>query len=128
MSHTPGPWAADDGEIVAEDGTHVVCIGHDYDDYGGIRGRWPKAADGQTPHDIEAQYDREIEANARLIAAAPDLLEALEGVMPGLHGEWCGCHEGFDDWRHCSSPSHWSIGEDARAAITKARPLSDLPE
>jgi hypothetical protein len=37
---TPGPWAAT-GEyfcLAAPDATHVVCFGHDYDDYGDVKG------------------------------------------------------------------------------------------
>ncbi len=44
------------------------------------------------------------EANARLIAAAPELLEALEGFMA--------C------WDSCADPREWA--ERARAAIAKA--------
>lgn len=32
-------------------------------------------------------YDYEAEANAKLIAAAPDLLEALQSALPYLHKE-----------------------------------------
>ena len=45
-------------DIISEDGTHVVCFGHDYDDYGSVS-----------------------HANARLIAAAPDLLAIAKRAL-----------------------------------------------
>lgn len=47
---------------------------------------------------------QEQKANAQLIAAAPDLLKALEGIMQTVAG--------------CQKESHWEV---ARAAINKAR-------
>jgi hypothetical protein len=48
------------------------------------------------------------EANARLISAAPDLLEALEEVL--------------DNWRYCDALMEGREAYDkARSAITKAR-------
>lgn len=65
--HTPGPWhpLEDPYEdcIVAANGDHVVCCGHDYDEYGII----PNGAD------------------KRLIAAAPDLLQAAREALETLH-------------------------------------------
>ena len=58
MKHTPGPWT-----ITPE---HEDAI----DIYGG----------GMVIHSIVADHP-EHEANARLIAASPDLLEALEGII-----------------------------------------------
>jgi len=78
---TPGPWNVDDNEdIIAPDGTHVVCFGHNYDDYGGIGARSCLfGSQGGERHSVEwsAPYAAEKAANARLLAAAPDLLAAL---------------------------------------------------
>ena len=73
MSHTPGPWKVDStGCIVSGEDHHVVCFGHDYDDYGRI----------QASQDLdEKSAVAEIEANAHLIAAAPDLLEACKAAL-----------------------------------------------
>ena len=64
MSHTPGPWVkgGDFGDVVGADGERVIVwglgIGH-------------------------GQRDKTTEANARLMQAAPDLLEALEELLNG---------------------------------------------
>jgi len=67
--HTPGPWMVDDcdsGVIVCKDGDIAVCS----------IGCIPKK---DFSDDIEC-YEI-TRANARLIAAAPDLLEALKGLV-----------------------------------------------
>ena len=67
-THTPGPWRAegpDDepyGAIGVFAGSHLVCE------------LWQD--DAPVP-----EYNAEQWANARLIAAAPDLLHALKGVI-----------------------------------------------
>ena len=107
MSYTPGPWEFDSGEtpfyrdieghscggdddftrlVYAEEGNHLVCVlypSHDTD----------TGSEGipQT-------------ANARLIAAAPELAEALK--------ELCQM-----DWRAEDNPDTWAK---ARAALEKA--------
>jgi hypothetical protein len=69
VTHTPGPWSIFENHcIVAANGDHVVCAGHDYDE-GGIIGE---------------------DADARLIAAAPDLLAALKAIAENSdeENEW----------------------------------------
>lgn len=80
-AHTPGPWFVLQNPmgsdcITAEDCT--ICSMPDWDD----------------------DYANEEAANARLIAAAPDLLEALQGLMH----------------KDCGEPAFFA----ARAAIAKA--------
>ena len=89
--HTPAPWIMEfrpghwerRWEISAFDGS-CICVGDDW----------------------ETSFRSEGDANARLIAAAPELLEALEGMV----SEFDGCY---------------ADGEPAmikaRAAIAKAR-------
>lgn len=62
--HTPGPWHLEHHEVHAGDGCEFIA----YFD--------PRAETGR--------------ANARLIAAAPEMFEALRWVLPS-HGdcEWC---------------------------------------
>jgi hypothetical protein len=79
--HTPGPWR------VVQDPTHLSLQVY-----------------GQTLALFECwrRSDEQIElANARLVAAAPDLLEALEFVIRGV-------------------PDTWEGVQKARAAIAKA--------
>lgn len=77
-SHTPGPWEvfvdSDTGAdrspgVDAADGTSVVIFGEE--------GEWGVGVQGETPEIAQA--------NARLIAAAPELLSACE-LMDGCHG------------------------------------------
>lgn len=86
-AHTPGPWAADFGEAYAvtapDKGRVAICTNL-------------KGAHGMGGR----RTGDEVEANARLIAAAPDLLEALEVLVAEL-----------GDCR---------LTEPARAAIAKA--------
>ncbi|MGG5810884.1 hypothetical protein [Falsiroseomonas sp. CW058] len=107
--HTPGPWCLTEEE--GEDGTPeiVVTSTHDIsgldDDvgclvYGG--------------NDDNADVKR---ANARLIAAAPSMLAALEGLLDQLVAI------GIPDW-------HGAEGLDldqARAAIARATRAADPP-
>lgn len=112
--HTPGPWGLDTfPEYV--NGTDMVV--HDKDGFpiatikaSPILNRWEEQfpemghwaegeADGRTVRD---RTQEELEANAHLIAAAPDLLAALEEVV------------GFVE------AVGWTVSK-ARAAIAKAR-------
>lgn len=67
--HTPGPWRVDPHhrfDVQTEDGRLEISTTHEGVLVGGIK-----------PDRLEQA------ANARLIAAAPDLLEALEAVSNG---------------------------------------------
>jgi hypothetical protein len=105
---TPGPWHADFGEtfrIREGDGSSVA-----YTQFVHLRGR----------RDTE-----EATANARLIAAAPELYEALELIWR----EWslsCDPTDDFPDWPQdamgvMNDAYKNGFAEKARAAIAKAR-------
>ena len=78
IRHTPGPW---------ELGEYENALGYDCMT-GGVK-VGPVYLDGaqygqKTCAEIEADQLARMMADARLIAAAPDLLEALEGILPYL--------------------------------------------
>jgi len=80
---TPGPWEADGEFVDGADGSAIyTALGYDPDN---------------VPLHDEIQ-----KANASLIAAAPDLYEALEGAVEAMEAAGMSCH-------------------DERAAIAKAR-------
>lgn len=64
--HTPAPWWADDDGLIREEATDAT-IARVYEDDGHI--------------DPQARRSMPRAANARLIAAAPDLLEALQLLL-----------------------------------------------
>ena len=78
--HTPGPWRSDSPYVSAPSGEHRKIVA-DCDHYFS---------------DDECEYlsDDECEANIRLIAAAPELLEQLERTVTGF--ERCMVHAGSD--------------------------------
>jgi hypothetical protein len=79
IKHTPGPWHIaidDDGSPLS--GRPSVCA---YDELDCMIVHW----DGFVQqYWRSARGDKEIHANARLIAAAPDPLEALEDIIAEL--------------------------------------------
>lgn len=76
MKHTPKPWEADDLTL-HNDGEFSVCIwGPD----GTSMGRVGMAC-GDNLMLADGVDEAELYANARVMAAAPDLLEACEQVM-----------------------------------------------
>jgi len=94
---TPGPWEAHQGILPDQPTVWDVTAKH------GWTGPWDNTPEGwfvATVHEVSGPESAE--ANARLIAAAPDLLEALRDIVE---------HEQFN------SIVRW---ERARAAIAKA--------
>lgn len=106
VGFTPGPWEAD-----------LLSFGDSYPI------RCPKRPN--RPHTVArvlkqgSAIHSEPRANARLIAAAPELYAALERIAgPGLSG-W-----GKDD-TSTSGDGHQRCREIARAALAKAHPAGD---
>ena len=83
--HTPGPWVADGSEITTE--------------------TWVCGADGKRICTMRPSFADW--SNARLIAAAPELLEALMDALKDL--------EALSQWDNASA-----CARKARAAIAKA--------
>lgn len=93
-THTPGPWAVSDTSIITDD----CCIAVIEDDGG-----------------YEAPPDQR-EANARLIAAAPDLLSALRDNLEAIE-----IHFNCEAEKFPSDSQHVVNGlAQIRAAIAKA--------
>lgn len=98
--HTPGPWVSDGAEVWADGPRRINC------------------AEAGTPRvcvvDDHQAEDFNAKATARLIAAAPDLLAALEDAIEAVrtfHGQ-----EAWDIyWQHSPECKRW------RAAIAAAR-------
>ena len=96
-NHTPGPWTFK-GRTV--------------------RGPHPRDPEGRTRIVANAIWDRgtyvgEAEANAHLIAAAPELLDVLELALRA-HGTMLLSDPPQDPW------VSWAVEQKARAAIAKA--------
>jgi hypothetical protein len=66
VMHTPGPWQTDRNNV------HHHCLNNDWVEV------WSPEAFGAS--------EETMEANARLIAAAPELLEALQTLMGPIDG------------------------------------------
>jgi len=99
-SHTPGPWVAELGEaynVRAPHGGIVAQIHH-------LKGRY--GMEGR----VDAQ---EGAANAQLIAAAPDLISALQSILAIVE---CGATDDPDE----VAADFWAIAKTAKAAIAKA--------
>jgi hypothetical protein len=101
--HTPGPWVIQDN---AAHGIHIYSNGGPFG--GGLHV-------ARVSNSAGIGYDGQ-EANARLIAAAPDMLAALEAydaAMSSCWGDIDGLPPGNPDAARC-----WLL---ARAALAKAR-------
>ena len=94
--HTPGPWNRVKGDRNVYSASGTVCKTPAIIGGGSAAANW--------------------EANARLIAAAPDLLEALEGML-----EIYGVREQHMSREPFASSTEVECCNQARAAIARAR-------
>jgi len=100
--HTPGPW------WLGRDPSHfgsLTSITGGSDSTGGIR----------SVAEVGGLDIDEAEANARLIAAAPDMLEALHDVL-----RYCVTPSGLPDKNKGRTPEQDAAMAKAKAAIAKA--------
>lgn len=107
FKHTPGPWGL---ETVTTSCGICHKVGPFPPNREGEKNRHACLYSDYPSPDNAA--DRELLANARLIAAAPDLLEALDGMLQ-IYG-------GNKDWNGLKSSTELDCIEQARAAIAKA--------
>lgn len=109
---TPGPWIARDSASGCSDmrdgmfdwSSHVDCEAPFYDSEDSDRPG--ELVEHQTVSTAHGRTVAEAQANARLIAAAPELLEALERCIPLISGAYS------------NSIAAYNL---ARAAIAKAK-------
>lgn len=102
--YTPGPWIASGSQILQ---------GGQLKDWKLVIASLPSRSDLQPKLDSAAKNYGERNANARLIAAAPDLLDALENLYSRAFAQLdrSATHDGLEN---CNA-----LG-DARAAIRRA--------
>ena len=119
MSHTPGPWDWEpegDGENCASE-PYVYAQNVDHRD-----GKQPLIALCYVPTSLQNRYygvdvDSEEVANARLIAAAPDLKEALEWYAENV----LNCRKITAEGDKARHDLDHDGGKRARMALEKAR-------
>ena len=93
--HTPGPWKVDQ--------TWALIVGPKMEEIAAVHSSMPSGGN-------RVSWRQTAEANARLIAAAPDLLQALESLLVELGKK--GGNTPASEFR--------GMWETARAAIAKA--------
>jgi hypothetical protein len=68
MAHTPGPWETEELKIISQGGPLIAYANEEPD------------------NDLYPLVGEEVDANARLIAASPDLLAACKDVADIIQG------------------------------------------
>ena len=81
--HTPGPWISDDLGVITGGADYATSVCETYLVKWKDKSTYGKA---YSEHPAIKANREEAEANARLIAAAPELLEALERIIDAYDG------------------------------------------
>ena len=123
VKHTPGPWKMTLGgkSEIREEGRFMEPPEYEMI----VISESPNALPEKLASFWDCEWGYEAEANARLIAAAPDLLEALEAVLDSDSADVDECfnYSGDEAGNNCQYlyhdgiPCYWCK---ARAAIDKA--------
>jgi hypothetical protein len=100
--HTPGPWGVGSAPRSAHTNKDKCLYIHGADPYAMVC-------------ELGSEKHPEHQANARLIAAAPDLLAALRDVL-----RYCVTSSGLPDLGKGRTPEQQAAMNQARAAIEKA--------
>lgn len=87
--HTPGPWHVEDDGTVQHQGGMVICVPSYAEDFPCLT-----EDEGHSEEEVRAEVDAECDANAVLIAAAPDLLSALRDLCDAWDADHGGAHRG----------------------------------
>lgn len=107
--HTPGPWewqSEYDIEAYPEEAGRLYVVGSNLGGLVGVALPWAT--------EIDSRDFKRVEANARLIAAAPDLLEALKSFQS------YGCPVCAGDCASANPPVHSCPMQMAYSAIARA--------
>lgn len=122
QKHTPGPWKIVEAKKYGyNDVTHYERrIFTDWE-HGQLQGPAPVVTMATCVGQDKGVYNivSIAEPDARLIAAAPDLLDALEGFV-ACFGDECSCDD-YDDGYRCDFCDFKEEIDKANAAIAKAR-------
>ena len=122
MTHTPGPWTIDHQRI-GPPGEPVALLCDVNDSMAGTVIDWPRGHDSGTAMSID---DAENEANARLIAIAPELLAIVQHLADaqrdGAQGVYFGALFGAVLYRsiYKRDGDVTTLGDAVTAAIAKA--------
>lgn len=133
---TPGPWSVRTDGTSSGRGPVVYVAGEYYDDGSeleiaevGITEVNERTMGDPADNWIRQENASELEANARLIAAAPELVAALEGTVSwcpmcagtGRYTPYCvRCEDSTDD-HYCPSSKPCFQCRDARALLARVR-------
>jgi hypothetical protein len=109
--HTPGPWKAGTARRSSNFGDMAAFV------HGPGPAKIAKVWSGDPSDETNGN---KAEANARLIAAAPDLLEALKDIVE----QWDAAKDPHSKAVALNSPKLWAALGEARAAIAKAEDKS----
>lgn len=108
VKHTPGPWEASESD---NDGREFIMIEHLGFPIGYVRGTNDMSC---IDEEDEAKIAAEVVATARLICAAPDLLEALQSLI-GM------AEDGYK--LHVKNASHQEFLNEDKEALSNARSI-----
>jgi hypothetical protein len=118
---TPGPWRVDGDDEGCDGVPYIEIATGESSTYHVIAHVQPTFKQGQTLSDDDWSLEASDEANAHLIAAAPELYDALEKALAALDADVEGAPLDNREGRLAQAWLRGIFGESARAALRKAR-------